>query len=135
MATKKQNPEQGSVTGFLDALEHPMKAEILQVRDLILKAGVPLTETIKWNAPNFCHEGADRITFNLQGRGFFRLIFHCGAKVRETPLETRLFEDSTGLLDWASNDRAIMRFKDADEVRSQAQALQQVVVRWIEHTC
>ncbi|WNQ10897.1 DUF1801 domain-containing protein [Paenibacillus aurantius] len=120
------------VAEFLDRLEHPRKAEIEEVRRLVLAAYPPLTEHIKWNAPSFCWNGEDRITFNLQGKGFFRLIFHCGAKKRTAAGEGSLIEDPYGLLEWASPDRAILPFTDREDVRAKRDKLADLVTRWVE---
>ncbi len=74
------------------------------------------------------------ITFNLHGRRGFRLIFHRGAKVRTDQPPGRLFEDETGLLEWAADDRAILTFKDAADVTAKREALTKLVRRWVEHT-
>ncbi|WJH35616.1 DUF1801 domain-containing protein [Paenibacillus sp. CC-CFT747] len=117
---------------FMERLEHPMKAEIEEVRRLVLDACPPLTEHIKWNAPSFCWNGEDRITFNLQGKGFFRLIFHCGAKKRAAVGDGPLLEDPYGLLEWASPDRAILSFSDMEDIRTKGKQLGDLVTRWME---
>jgi len=127
---KLSGPEQ--VAAFMMDLEHPLKEEIAEVRRIVLASDGRLTERIKWNAPSFCVDGEDRMTFNLQGKGFFRLIFHCGAKVKDTAGRERLYEDRTGLLEWASADRAIAKFTNMDDVRCKERQLRETVVRWIE---
>jgi hypothetical protein len=123
---------QKQVADFLEKLEHPLKKEIEEVRKIILNVDKNLTEHIKWNAPSFCHKGDDRITFNLQGKDFFRLIFHCGAKVKDAQAKSRLFEDNTGLLDWAANDRAVAKFTDMKDVKAKKKALITTVSAWLE---
>ena len=73
-----------SVTAFLETLEHPRKAEIERLRAIILAADPTLGEQIKWNAPSFGRNGEDRITFRLQPGDKVDLIFHRGAKVKDT---------------------------------------------------
>jgi hypothetical protein len=122
------------VADFLKILQHPFKAEIEAVRKIVLGANKDLTEHIKWNAPSFAINGEDRITFNLQGKGFFRLIFHCGAKARDRKSDTRLIEDTTGLLEWASPDRAIAKFGDMEDVRRKKDALVSTINKWLDKT-
>jgi uncharacterized protein YdeI (YjbR/CyaY-like superfamily) len=57
MATQKlkRNDE---VTKFLDALDHPLKDEIEQIRKVILTSKTGLNENIKWNGPNYCFENS-----------------------------------------------------------------------------
>ena len=110
-----------------------MPAPLSEVRALILRSGVPLAEGIKWNAPNYSHLGEDRLTFNLRGKGGgFRLIFHRGARVRNGAREGRLIEVDTGLLEWASDDRAILTFHDADDVEAKKAGLAERIRKWME---
>jgi len=126
-------PGSPEVDEYMSKLEHPLKREIAEVRTLILNAGIPLTELIKWNAPNYRYDGEDRLTFNLHGkRGGFRLVFHCGAKVRTGAGKARLIEDGTGLLEWASGDRAIVQFNDANDVQAKKERLVPLIRKWME---
>jgi hypothetical protein len=127
----KTTDGQNHVADFMENLKHPLKKEIEEVRKIILRSDKNLTEEIKWNAPSFCYKGADRITFNLQGKDFFRLIFHCGAKVKDNKSKSRLFEDTTGLLDWAANDRAVAKFTDMKDVKSKKEALIATIHTWL----
>jgi uncharacterized protein YdeI (YjbR/CyaY-like superfamily) len=122
------------VIEFLNELEHPLKKEIEEVRKIILGANVHITENIKWNAPSFCINNEDRVTFNLQGKGFFRLIFHCGAKSKAYEGKGPLLDDTTGLLDWVTDDRAIVKLTNMSEVEAKREMLAEVVARWIEVT-
>jgi hypothetical protein len=126
--------KQKQVADFLEKLDHPLKPEIEEVRKIIRQADGSLTEHIKWNAPSFCHNGDDRITFNLQGKGFFRLIFHCGAKVKANKPQTRLFADTTGLLDWQDTDRAVAKFTDMQDVEAKKEALMKTIQTWVKLT-
>ncbi|MDF2719304.1 MAG: hypothetical protein K0R28_6229 [Paenibacillus sp.] len=119
---------------FMDSLQHPLKKEIEEVRTIILNADKRLTEHIKWNAPSFCLQGEDRVTFNLQGKGFFRLVFHCGARVKVQAGEGPLFEDTTGLLEWVSGDRAIVKFTDMNDVRAKKDKLEATIIKWMDAT-
>jgi hypothetical protein len=119
------------VIEFLNKLEHPLKKEIEEVRKIILNANQQFTEHIKWNAPSFCINNEDRITFNLHGNTFFRLIFHCGAKVKENVSKGPLFDDTTGLLDWADRDRAIVKLTDMNDVEAKKDKLVEVIIKWI----
>lgn len=102
------------------------------MRAIILSAHDQLTEHVKWNAPSFCVDNDDRITFNLQGKGFFRLIFHCGAKVKQRAAIGRIMDDSTGLLEWVANDRAIIKFANMNDVVRNKENLIIVINKWIE---
>ena len=129
--TKKESP---SVDEFLNDLQHPMKKEIGEIRKIISGTDKRLTEKIKWNAPSYCFNNDDRITFNLSGKGFIRLIFHCGVKPTNKKLKEPLFVDTTGLLEWASNDRAIIRFDNLKAIQEHKKDLVNLVKKWIEVT-
>jgi uncharacterized protein YdeI (YjbR/CyaY-like superfamily) len=133
---KKSNKLTGhqQVVEYLNKLEHPLKTEIEEVRSIILSANNDLTEHIKWNAPSFCYNNEDRITFNLRGKDYFQLVFHCGAKVKDHPHEEYLFEDTTGLLNWAAKDRATAKFYDLTDVKSKEEKLLEVIRKWIAAT-
>jgi hypothetical protein len=75
--------KENQVVDYMNNLEHPLKKEIEEVRKIILSANNQFTEHIKWNAPSFCINNEDRVTFNLQGKGYFRLIFLRGSKVKK----------------------------------------------------
>lgn len=121
------------VTEFLDGLNHPLRPEIEQLRRIITNAESSLTENIKWNGPNYCHEGADRITMKIQPPKQIQLIFHRGAKKQEQPKE-RLIQTSSTLLTWKENDRAIAAFKSSAEITASEPDLTEIVKKWIGAT-
>ena len=126
---KLTGPEQ--VAEFMNSLEHPFKEEIEEVRKIILSTDDRITEHIKWNAPSFCYEGEDRITFNLNGKGFFRLIFHCGAKVKERNTKNPLIEDTSGILEWKAVDRALIHFMNKKDVKDKEEQLREIITKWL----
>lgn len=121
------------VTKFLDALNHPFRKEIEQLRELILCTDSGLIENIKWNGPNYCFNNADRITMKIQPPKQVQLIFHRGAKVKAQPGD-RLIEDASGLLAWKENDRAIASFKTMEEIENSRRAFVQLIKDWIRAT-
>ncbi|MDQ0112386.1 DUF1801 domain-containing protein [Paenibacillus harenae] len=133
MAANKRSGEE-LVDEFMDTLEHPLKDAIVVVRRLILKVNENITEHIKWNAPSFCVNNEDRITFNLQGKGFFRLVFHTGAKAKQNTDIKPLIEDPTGLLEWVATDRAIIKLMNLNDVELKKNDLVKVVAKWVEVT-
>lgn len=121
------------VSEFLRELSHPLKDGILEVRAAILASDDGITEHIKWNAPSFCHHGEDRVTFRLQPGDRLQLVFHRGAKVRADS-DDFVFEDGTGLLEWASADRATLTLRDLDDVHAKLPAVVELVGRWMRAT-
>lgn len=130
MTTGKTKPGAQTPDALLDALDHPMRAEIDALRAIILKAHPGLVEGVKWNAPSYSVDGEDRITFQLRAKDKILLVFHRGAKKKAPPKRGRLIEDESGLLEWADDDRAIATFR-AGEVATKKKALATVVKRWL----
>ena len=120
------NPE---VTQLLNTLEHPFKQEIFRLRELVL-LNPAITEHIKWNAPSFCVNGDDRITMKYMPPKNVQLVFHRGAKTQEQP-EQRLIEDTTGLLKWITNDRAVATFSDMKSIEENQASIDLLVKLWI----
>ena len=118
------------VDRFLAELEHPLKAGVEQLRAAILAADDAITEQVKWNAPSFCYDGVDRVTFRLQPGNRLQLVLHRGAKVRDDAADFR-FDDDSGLLDWVAPDRAVVTFRDLDDVAVRRSAVADLVRRWV----
>lgn len=129
MPLKRNGPEQ--VAAFFDELDHPLKEAMLSVRAIILASDDSITEHVKWKAPSFMHGGDDRITFNLHRDGRILLIFHRGAKVKDSNGTGRLFDDTTGMLDWLADDRASVAFGSVEEVLAKQDDLRKIVKMWI----
>lgn len=128
MKTESANP----VLIYLDQLDHPLKPEILKIREMILSANPDLTEHIKWNAPSFCMDGEDKITFNLPPKkDSIQLVLHRGAKKRELPKE-KLISDDSGLLKWATNDRAVIRFTALKEILENESKFLEIIRKWLK---
>ena len=113
---RKNNPNKVSLDDYIKNLEHPLKPELLALRKVILESEKTLTEQIKWNAPSFCHNGDDRITFNLAKKDSILLIFHRGARAKKMTFSKPILPNYAELLEWPANDRAVMKFKNADDV-------------------
>ncbi|HET6558366.1 MAG TPA: DUF1801 domain-containing protein [Prolixibacteraceae bacterium] len=118
------------VTKFLDQLNHPLRAEIEELRLIILNSIMGLTENIKWNAPNYCFDDQDRVTMRIQPPKQIQLIFHRGAKKVIQPKD-KLMEDKSGLLVWKENDRAIATFKNMNEIKKEESNLGKIINSWI----
>lgn len=121
------------VTRFLNDLNHPLRNEIDLLRKNILAANGRLRENIKWNGPNFCVDGEDRITMKIHPPKQIQLIFHRGAKTQEVP-KSRLIADDSGLLIWRTNDRAIATFKDREDIIARKSDLDKIINAWIKAT-
>ena len=76
---------------------------------------------------------ADRITFRLQPGDRVQLVFHRGAKVKGNAA-TFVFEDVSGLIQWASSDRGVVTFESMDQVKRSAPKLRKLVQAWLKAT-
>jgi hypothetical protein len=117
---------------YLDTLDHSRKTEILSLRELILSSVPGLVETIKWNAPNYGRGEADRITMRLHPGNRLQLILHRGAKAGADDLFR--FEDPDKLIAWAAPDRGVITIKDAGDLAVKAEAIAEVLRRWVAMT-
>lgn len=110
-----------AVNEFLSNFDHPLKAEIEAVREIILSASDKITESVKWSAPSYAYKD-NLCTFNPRAKKFVNLTFHKGA----------LINDSTGLLEGDQKEARVARFTNMEEVEAKKADLQQVVLKWIE---
>lgn len=118
------------VTTLLDNLNLPLRAEIDQLRQLVLTADSRLSENIKWNGPNYSIDQEDRITMRVQQSKMIQMIFHRGAKVKVQPAD-KLIQDAPGLLIWKENDRAVATFKNMTEIEASRADLITLIQDWI----
>ena len=128
---KRSRPRPESVDGFLDALDHPFKAEILALRQIILAADARIDEGIKWNAPSF-RTSEYFATFHLRAKDGVQMILHLGAKVRDTAVTGITIEDPTALLEWLARDRAMVKFRDLQDIAGKRAAFTLLLRQWIE---
>lgn len=121
------------VTAFLDAMNHPFRDLIDYLREVILNAGPDLVEGIKWNGPNYSLFGEDRITMRINPPKQVQVVLHRGARVKEQPKE-RLLKEEYALLDWKSNDRAVLTFKSLAEIQGHQAVVKDIVSQWLAAT-
>jgi uncharacterized protein YdhG (YjbR/CyaY superfamily) len=93
-----------------------------------------LAEIIKWNAPSFCDNGKDRMTIMLHKKNIVGLILHTGAKPKEDKKAPRLYNDSTGILEWNSNIRATISFTSIDDFLAKKELFKEAVKTWVSKT-
>lgn len=121
-----------TVNQFLNELNHPFRNEIDHVRSIILAASPLLSENIKWNSPNYSVDDEDRITMRIQPpKQQVQLIFHRGAKKQDQPKE-RLIADSSGILTWKENDRALATFQSLEAIEKASSELTSIIQSWIQ---
>ena len=121
------------VTKFLDNFNPLLRVEIDYLRNIIMCTDISLSESIKWNGPNYSINGEDRITIRINSPKQIQIIFHRGAKVQEQPQE-KIINDKYKFLIWKENDRAIASFKNLDEIQENSMLIQEITVKWIHAT-
>ena len=108
------------VATFMSTLEHPLKAEMEAVRQIILKAGPAVTEDIKWGGPSFLYK-EDMATINPKIKNYVAVIFHKGSLIPEA---AHLFEEAT-------KGKIYAKFYNMEEVKAKKKALEHMVQSWI----
>jgi hypothetical protein len=121
------------VATFMLELTHDRKPEVEQLRTAILALPLGLTEHIKWNAPSFCIDGDDRITFRLQPGDRVELIFHRGPKKR-SDTATFTFKDPSGLMKLLAPDRGVVVLANATATAHHTPEILHLVEAWITAT-
>lgn len=119
-----------TVEQLLSLLDHPDIDLINQVRGLIKNAEPALAEGVKWNAPSYALDGNDIITFNLRSYGPVSLIFHTGPKGKDTKTGQRLFEDTSGLIEWVADKRFVLKIGDGRFRQTHAAEITHLVQTW-----
>lgn len=120
------------VEAFLASLDHPLKQEILALRQIILGADPSITEGIKWNAPSF-RTSEYFATFHLRAKDGVQVILHLGAKTRDTSVSGIAIADPESLLEWLAKDRASVKFRDRKDIDARRSAFADVIRQWIKH--
>lgn len=118
-----------SLYAWLDALDHPRKAEVAELVALALAARSGITAHIKWNAPSFCYGGDDRVTLGLRPNGVLQIVFHRGARVKNAAGFD--FADDSGLLKMVASDRGVVTLGEG-ELAANKKALGRLIARWME---
>jgi uncharacterized protein YdeI (YjbR/CyaY-like superfamily) len=108
------------VDEFMGKLNHPFKAEVQAVRDIIMNVNRGISEQIEGNAPSFSYKGYFA-TFNLHAREHVQLIFHNGA----------ILHDKKGIFEGNYPHRRMVYFCNMKDVKTKRPALEKVVKEWV----
>jgi hypothetical protein len=111
------------VDAYMRDVDHPFKAEMQAVREIILSVSPKISERIKWNAPSFYYK-EDLGAFNPRATEYAHLIlvFPDGQGM----------QDSSGLLEGNHKDRREAKFYSLEDVKSKKRALEKIVKSWVE---
>jgi uncharacterized protein YdhG (YjbR/CyaY superfamily) len=116
---KKLNPASLSeqVDEFMQRLDHPFKAEVEMVREIIKNVNKDIAEQIKWNAPSFSYKGESLVTFNLWEKKRIHLIFH----------NAMISKVKSKLLEGDFDHRRMAYFADASDIQANRKALEKAL--------
>lgn len=117
---KKANPTANhteQVDEFMQGLDHPFKAEVEAVREIIKNVNQGVTEQIKWNAPSFSYKGESLVTFNLWEKKRIHLVFH-------NPMISKV---KSKWLEGDYEDRRMAYFSDKEDIRAKKTILEKVL--------
>lgn len=129
MPTKPCKPAR-DVDAFLEALDHPLKPEIVALRQLLLGADERISEEVKWNAPSF-RTSEHFATLHLRSRSAVQLILHLGARPGKV-IPAGAIEGPQGLLKWLGPDRASVSLAGREDLERKSGPLVAIVRQWIE---
>jgi hypothetical protein len=126
MMAAKKRPQQPvnkteEVDAFMEQLDHPFKAEVQAVRDIIKGVHPGITEQIKWAAPSFSYKGY-MVTFNLWAKEHVHLVFHNGA----------ILSNESGLLEGDYPDRRMAYFSSMEAKVAKRTALENAINEWVK---
>jgi uncharacterized protein YdhG (YjbR/CyaY superfamily) len=113
--TKMDSTEQ--VDEFMEKLDHPFKAEVQMIREIIKNVNNDITEQIKWKAPSFSYKGEYLVTFNLWEKQKIHLVFH-------NPVISKV---KSNLLEGDYDHRRMAYFSDEHEIQVKKKALEKVL--------
>jgi uncharacterized protein YdhG (YjbR/CyaY superfamily) len=117
---KKENPRASpmeQVDEFIDKIDHPFKAEVQMIREIIKSVNRDITEQIKWNAPSFSYKGESLVTFNLWEKKRIHLVFH-------NPMISKV---KSKLLEGEYNHRRMAYFSDRSDIQAKRKALEKTL--------
>jgi uncharacterized protein YdhG (YjbR/CyaY superfamily) len=105
------------VNEFMAKLDHPFKAEVQMIREIIKNVDNDITEQIKWKAPSFSYKGEYLVTFNLWEKQKIHLVFHNPA----------ISKVKSKLLEGDYEHRRMTYFSDENEIRAKKKALEKTL--------
>src|SRR5262245_43899173 len=106
--TKAPIDQTAEVNEFMDKLDHPFKAEVQMIRDIIKDANKDITEQIKWKAASFSYKGEYLVTFNLWEKQKVHLVFH-------NPMISKV---KSKLLEGDYDHRRMAYFADENDIKA-----------------
>lgn len=117
---------------FFSSQDADKLQQIMAIRKVILSTGADLTESLKWNAPNYLYKGEDRITFNLMNKqNKVKVVIHMGAKKKENKKGTPVIADPDRLVEWNSDIRGAIEFENLNDVNEKSKNFKKLIKNWL----
>jgi uncharacterized protein YdhG (YjbR/CyaY superfamily) len=110
----KRSPD---VDEFMEKLDHPFKAEVQVIREMIKTVNKEIEEEIKWNAPSFSYRGEYLVTFNLWEKKRIHLVFH----------NPEISKIKSPLLEGKYDHRRMAYFTGMEDIKTKRFALEKVL--------
>jgi uncharacterized protein YdhG (YjbR/CyaY superfamily) len=117
---KKENSKMDGteeVNQFMEKLDHPFKAQVEMIREIIKNVNKDIAEQIKWNAPSFSYKGETLVTFNLWEKNRIHLVFH-------NPMISKV---KSKLLEGDYDHRRMAYFADQNEIQAKRKDLEKAL--------
>jgi hypothetical protein len=131
-AGKHSGVTPGSVEAFVASLDEASKPAVCALRQIILAADPSIAEGIKWNVPSF-RTSEYFATMNLRVKTGIGVVLHFGAKKSDITRTGVAISDPASLLVWLAKDRAMITFRDVDDITARRSALTNLIREWIKH--
>jgi hypothetical protein len=128
-AQRVKKPE-ASADQLMATLDHPLKADIEAIRQLILSVDPSISDGVKWNSLSF-RTTEWFATVNLRSEDKVQLILHLGAKAGKA-VATDAIADPRGLLKWLGKDRATLTVAPGKAIKSSRGAIIAILASWID---
>lgn len=109
------------IDAFVSKLQHPMKAEIVEIIKIFRGASKDLEEDVKWGGPSFDYK-EPMATLSLRVANTIIFIFHKG----------ELIKHNRGLLEPAPKGKAYLKLHSMEEIRDNKENIQSIVKEWIK---
>src|SRR5689334_16444039 len=119
-----------TVDEFVSSLDESKRKQVQTLRKLIMKEHPELREHIKWNSPSYVYNGEDRITFNVRDTLPLMIILHMGSKRMEDKSGTPVLYDTSGLIEWKSDIRGIITFRNLDDIEHKRKSFIHILDQW-----
>lgn len=109
------------VNDFLDKLKHPLKAEMVAVRNIITGSHPHIAEDIKWRGLGFSYK-QDMAALNPRVKDYVAITFHKGALIADKP---DFFEpDEEG--------RVHVKLHNMADIKVKKAAIEKMVTSWVQ---